>query len=227
MKKTGLLIVVIFISALVASVWIQLILSPDFKGFGMGQSAKPEVTHQSGESGGKTNASKGSGYNWNGHPVFIVGDSLTEGARKEISKTVGDPTIDAQSGRTMATGLSILRNWEEAGILGDDAIIIVCLAHNITESTLNDAQQVVDMIKPGQSLIMMTGHGRGNMAPINEYIRGLPRAYSYITVADWDLTIAQSPALLSDDGVHVAKSQGNQLYADLILRALEVTRPMK
>ena len=72
---------------------------------------------------------------------------------------------------------------------------------------------------------MMTGHGLVSMAPANEFIRNLPNIYTFITVADWDLTVAQSPGLLSSDGIHIAKNQGNALYAELILRALEVAQP--
>jgi predicted DsbA family dithiol-disulfide isomerase len=49
---------------------------------------------------------------------------------------------------------------------------------------------------------------------------------SGITVADWDLTVAQSPSLLSDDGIHIKGRQGNELYADLILKSLQAAQPM-
>ena len=229
MKKTVLLIAIIFVCVLGASLGILLYMSPDFSGFGSKPLSEPVVTYLSSDSDEET----GSGgedrtpYNWEEHPIFIVGDSLTHGARSEISKAVGDgATIDGKDSRNMSAGVSILRDWQESGALTDDAIIVVCLAHNITDSTVKDAQKIVEMIKPGQSLIMMTGHGRSNMAPINEYIRSLPNVYSYITVADWDLTIAQSPSLLSDDGIHINRKQGNELYASLILRALEWTQPM-
>jgi len=223
-----LLIIIAFVGALIISVAVNLFISPDFAGFGGKLFGEPVITYLSGENGegSSKGGSKKEIYNWEDHPVYIVGDSLTQGARNDILKAIDGATIDAKVGRNMATGVSILKDWKDSGALADDAIIIVCLAHNITDSTLKDAQEVVAMIEPGQSLIMMTGHGRNNMAPINEYLRGLPKAYNYITVADWDLTIVQSPGLLSDDGVHVGKKQGNELYANLILRALEVSKPM-
>ena len=183
------------------------------------------MTNVSGANAAGDGKEGSSAYNWEDHQVFIVGDSLTEGAKKEIDKVIENATIDGKTSRGMGAGLSILTDWKESGILTDDAIIVVCLANNISDSTVRDAQQIVDMIEPGQSLIMMTGHGLKNMAPANEFIRSLPNVYSYVTVADWDLTILKSPSLLSDDGIHIAKNQGNTLYADLILRALEVTQP--
>jgi len=230
MKNNAVLLIIIaFAGALIISVGVNLFVSPDFAGFGGELFGEPVVTYLSdrnGEGDGNTGNAYDK-YDWNDHPVYIVGDSLTQGARNDISKTLGDVTIDAKVGRNMSTGLSILRGWKDSGVLADDAIIIVCLAHNITDSTVKDAQEVIAMIEPGQSLIMMTGHGRGNMEPINEYLRSLPKAYSYITVADWDSTIAQSPSLLSDDGIHISRKQGNEVYANLIMRALEETRPMR
>jgi len=199
-------------------------MSPDFHGFKKEPAPDPVVTYGPG-----TDAPEGQGgeapFNWEDHEVFIVGDSLTQGARKEIGKAIENATIDGKVSRTMATGVQILQGWKDTGVLPKDAIIVVCLANNITDTTVRDAQAIVDMIQPGQSLIMMTGHGRSNMKPANEFIRSLPNVYTFVTVADWDLTVAQSPGLLSDDGIHIAKNQGNTLYADLILRALEVAQP--
>ena len=225
--KNIIIIVVIFIGALAASIGIRLYLDPDFTGFGKDSSGEPVVTHLSGEGSQGMSGDGGADYQWDNHPVFVVGDSLTQGAKSAIDKALGGATIDGKVNRNMSEGLSILQSWDGNGMLTDDAVIVVCLAHNITDSTVNDAEKIVSMIRPGQSLVMMTGHGRSNMMPINEYIRSLPRAYSYITVADWDLTIAQSPSLLGDDGIHISKKQGNQLYADLILRALEAAKPME
>ena len=219
-----IIIVVIFVAALVVSILIQLFNSPDFSGFKKAPAPTPVVTFIPGGDASTADTSTPV-YNWQDHPVFIVGDSLTQGAKNEINKVVANATIDAQQSRGMGAGLQVIQNWDATGKLPDDAIIVVCLANNITDTTVQDAQKIVDMIKPGQSLIMMTGHGLSNMADANAFIRSLPNLYPYVTLADWDLTIAQSPSLLGADGIHISKSQGNTLYADLIVRALEVTQP--
>jgi len=226
-KSTAILLaVVIFIGILAGSIGLQLYLSPDFQGFSKEELPPPVVTFLPG-SDSSSGAQGSDQYNWEDHQIFIIGDSLTQGAKKEIEKVLPNATIDSQVGRNMSEGVRILQSWESSGVLTDTAIIIVCLANNITGTTAKDAQTIVDMIEPGQSLIMMTGHGLSSMAPANEFLRTLPNVYSFVTVADWDLTIAQSPALLSDDGIHIARNQGNVLYAELILRALEVTQPRR
>jgi len=222
--KIILLAAVIFIAVLAGSIGLQLFTSPDFHGFSKEDVPVPVVTHLP-ENGSSEGGSGKAPFNWQDHHVFIIGDSLTHGASKEIGKAVEKSTIDSKVGRNMAAGVSILQGWKDSGILTNDAIIVICLANNITDTTVRDAQRIVDMIEPGQSLIMMTGHGRSNMASANEFIRSLPNIYPFVTVADWDLTIAQSPNLLSDDGIHIAKAQGNVLYADLIVRALEFAQP--
>ena len=228
--RTIIIVIVVFFAVLAAGIGIRLYTDPDFTGFGGEPPGEPVVTHMP-PSGGLASGSSSAGqdeepYSWKDHPVFIVGDSLTQGARSVIDKAIGGGTIDGKVNRNMTEGLEIIKHWDETGALTDDAIIVVCLAHNITDNTVRDAEKIVGMIRPGQSLIMMTGHGRSNMIPVNEYIRSLPRAYSYITAADWDLTVSQSPNLLSDDGIHIGKKQGNELYAELILRALEAIKPM-
>ena len=225
--KTGTiiaLVAVIFVGALAASIGIQLFNSPDFEGFGKGASHETAVTNQSGD--GVTEGEDGTvSANWASNHIFIIGDSLTQGAQKEIDIAVNNATIDGKVGRNMATGVQILKGWKESGVLTEDAIIVICLANNITGTTIDDAQTIVDMIEPGQSLIMMTGHGLDGMAPANEFIRTLPNKYPFVTVADWDMTIVQSPDLLADDGIHIAKNQGNVLYANLIVSALKATQP--
>jgi len=201
---TILTAIAVFVGVLAASIILQLLFSPDFKGFGR-------------DSGSSDDPQK--------YQVFIIGDSLTYGASKEIEKAIKNTTIEAEVGRNMAEGVEILRDKIDTGGLSKDAIIVVCLAHNITGTTLQDAQTIVDMIEPGQSLVMMTGHGRESMEPVNELIRSFPNIYPFVTVADWDSTIAQSPSLLADDGVHISGNRGNALYADLILRAIEATQP--
>lgn len=219
-------VVCLFVAVLAGSIFIQLLTSPKFQGFDSESPfGGPAGDYLPSDGAGVSGKGGGASYNWEDHPVFVVGDSLTQGARKDISGVVANATIDSKVGRNMSEGLRILRDWDDNGALADDAIIVVCLAHNITGSTIGDAEEIVNMIRPGQSLVMMTGHGLSNMTPINEYLRGLPLEYSYITVADWDLTIAQSPGLLSDDGIHISKKQGNGIYADLILHALEAAKP--
>ena len=222
---TILLAVAVFIGVLAASILIQLYSTSDFKGFSKEKVPDPVVTYLDSENAASAGKEGVAVFDWQDHPVFIIGDSLTQGAQKDIEKTIENTTIDSKTGRGMSAAVQILRDWKDTGALTDDAIIVVCLAHNITNTTVADAQKVVDMIESGQSLIMMTGHGNRNMAPANEFIRNLPNVYTFVTVADWDLTIAQSPGLLSSDGIHIAKGQGNQLYAELILRALEVAQP--
>jgi len=216
--------VAVFVGVLALSVGLQLITSPDFHGFKKDPVPTPEVTFVTGSdsSGGKDGPAV---FNWKDHHVFVIGDSLTKGATKEIEKAIDNVTVDALEGRTMAGGVKILQDWKDTGVVTRDGIIVICLGNNISGSTLSDVQTIVDMIETGQSLIMMTGNGLSNMAPSNELIRTLPNIYPFVTVADWELTIKQSPNLLSNDGVHIARNQGNVLYAELIVRALEVSQP--
>ena len=181
--RTILIAVALFFGVLAASVVIQLYASPDFKGFSRDPAPDPTVTIHTGADGQEAQEGQGP-FNWKDHQVFVIGDSLTQGARKEIGKAIDNATVDGKVGRTMAEGVQILQDWKESGVLTYDAIIVICLANNITGTTLQDAQTIVDMIEPGQSLIMMTGHGLSNMAPANELIRSFPNTYNFVTLAD-------------------------------------------
>ncbi|MDR1816250.1 MAG: hypothetical protein LBR00_06250 [Clostridiales Family XIII bacterium] len=153
--------------------------------------------------------------------VMVIGDSITVGATKELQARIENVSIDAEVGRGMDTGLAILERRKEAGLLKEGDILVVSLANNIHTDSLEAAQGFVDAVTKGQRLVFVTGHGLTNMEPLNEFLRGLPDAYDFVTVADWDEAVDGQSGLLAGDGIHVSGNKGNVLYAELVVGAIE------
>ncbi|MDR0876235.1 MAG: hypothetical protein LBN12_08515 [Clostridiales Family XIII bacterium] len=165
-------------------------------------------------------------YDWRLRHVHVIGDSLTVSAKKEIKEAIPGSSVDGKVSRGMAEGVKIYRSWVDDGLVEDDDIIVIALANNVGSGTIPSLDSVIEDIGPKQSLVLVTGHGKENMKPVNEYIRTLPDDFPFIVVADWDEAISANSSWLSGDGVHISNDKGNKLYADIIVDALEKTAPL-
>ncbi|MDR1797059.1 MAG: hypothetical protein LBR44_06370 [Clostridiales Family XIII bacterium] len=161
--------------------------------------------------------------------VMVIGDSITVGAKKELASRIENLSVDAEVGRGMGTGYGILKRRIDAGMLAEGDIVVISLANNIHNGSLDNAQDVIDDLPEGVRLVFVTGHGLSNMKPLNELIRTFPDDYEFITVADWDEAVTGQSGLLASDGIHVAGNKGNVLYAELVLEAIEeaLAKPAK
>ena len=153
--------------------------------------------------------------------ILIVGDSIVVGATPELKKRFTNVTIDAKVGRSMPTGYDILQSLKESGKSKDTTVIVVSLANNIAGNSIGKAKDIIDLVQPGQRLVFVTGHGRANMKPLNDFLRTLPDDYDWISVADWDEAISSKAGWLASDGIHVANNKANILYTDLVADAIQ------
>jgi len=214
---TGVLL--IFVLTLCVSAGVVLL-------FTSGIAKYPQLTGQTSNSPAATGnppATEGSpAANINDQYIMVVGDSIVVGATPELKKHLTHVSIDAKVGRTMPTGYDILESREQEGLLQDANVIVVSLANNIANDSIEKAQDIIGLVRPGQRLVFVTGHGHANMKPINDFLRTLPDEYGWVTVADWDQAISQNAEWLGPDGVHVANNKANILYADLVTNAIQL-----
>jgi hypothetical protein len=220
-------LILVFLAALAAFTWAGTTLND---GSGTGTGGKGTSTALGDLFGGskeeeKTSPGKPS-YDWHTRHVHLIGDSLTVSATKEIEAAIPGASVDGRVSRGMAEGVKIYRGWVEEGLVEDDDILVIALANNVGDGTITALDSLIGDIEPEQSLVLVTGHGRDNMKPVNEYIRTLPNEYPFIIVADWDEAISANSSWLAGDGIHINNNKGNKLYADLIVDALEKTEPL-
>jgi hypothetical protein len=224
--KFLLTLIIIFIAALAAFTWVGANRNDGSGPGGKGTSTALGDLFGGGEKNSDGTPVDPSAYDWRKRHVHVIGDSLTVSATKEIETAIPGASVDGKVSRGMTEGVKIYRGWVEEGLVEEDDIIVVALANNIGDSTITSLDSLIGDIRPGQNLVLLTGHGRENMRPVNEYIRTLPDEYPFIVVGDWDEAISANSSWLAGDGIHINNNKGNKLYADIIVDALEKTEPV-
>jgi hypothetical protein len=210
-------VVVVFFAALVVSTGLPFLFDSD--GNAVEVTPPSDFTGTLKPDGGSTEKPEVPQIDWEELEVTIIGDSLTVGAMPEIKKVLASASIDAEVGRGMGVGFSLMKRRIEIGSIDD--VIVIALANNIGQDSISKTEDVIENIGDGRRLIFVTGHGLQNMEPLNKFIRKLPDEYPFITVADWDEAITPNTNLLAGDGIHVYNSKANVIYAETIVAAIE------
>jgi hypothetical protein len=218
-------LIVIFIAAIAAFTLVGVALDDGSISIGKGSGPSYADLLKGSDKKNETQTDTPS-YDWHKRHVHVIGDSLTVSATREIEAVIPGASVDGKVSRGMGEGVKIYRNWVEDGLVEDDDILVIALANNIHDGNITALDSLIGEIGPKQTLVLVTGHGRDNMKPINEYIRTLPNEYPFIVVADWDEAISANSSWLAGDGIHINNGKGNKLYADLIVDALERTAPL-
>jgi hypothetical protein len=213
----AVIVVVVFFAALIVSTGLPFLLGND--GNIAELNPQGEQAGALGPVGRSTEPEKPPEIDWEELPVTIIGDSLTVGAMPEIKKVLVNASVDAEVGRGMGVGFSLLKRRIEIGSLDD--VVVIALANNIGQDSISKTEDVIENIGNGRRLIFVTGHGLKNMEALNKFIRGLPDEYPFITVADWDEAITPNTNLLAGDGIHVYNNKANIIYTEIIAKAIE------
>ncbi len=134
--------------------------------------------------------------------ITIIGDSLTVGARSALQEAYPNATIDAEVGRQWATGISVLRNLNSQGSVGNT--IIFPLGSN-GPVTKGDIDTLVGLAN-GKAIVLITlfttDQSLAWIQPNNTIIRNAAQEYSNIKIADWASIASNNPSLISSDGIH-------------------------
>ncbi|MDR0501119.1 MAG: acyltransferase [Coriobacteriales bacterium] len=155
--------------------------------------------------------------------VTLIGDSVAIRPAAQIQEQTG-AFIDAAVGRAMATGVPQILQMQTVGQLGE--YVIVALATNVHANSYPAALELCEQIAPGHRIIFVTAHGIGDadMAHFSEQLRKLAEQFPFVTIADWDTAIAPHEDWLAPDGYHCDSQESVDLYAKVVLEALELSR---
>lgn len=149
--------------------------------------------------------------------AIAIGDSVMLGAVPQLTQAVRGVSIDAAVARQVSVGISILRGWRSAGLLGD--VMIVHLGNNGTFT----AAQFDEMmgVLSGVRLVVFVNVKvpRSWEGPNNAVIAGGVARYGNAVLVDWHGASAGRSDLFSRDGIHL-RPEGARLYASLIASAL-------
>jgi len=152
--------------------------------------------------------------------ITLIGDSVMLGAAEALERTLGSAQVDAVESRNMGEGPRLIAEYAERGELGE--YVVVALATNVQNFTVDAAYWVPAVLPKGHKLIFVTPYGKDYMEDTAEFIRFLCTQYEYTTVADWNLAIRDHRELLAPDGMHMRTDDSRQIYANCIAQAIKV-----
>ena len=152
--------------------------------------------------------------------MLIVGDSLTEGDRPTLERIEPGATIDAQVGRSSATGLSILQQR----FAGQD-VVVFDLGTNDSPSasamlgTLARVRQTIGSSCLVVATVNRPPYNGTSYAAMNRAIEDFAVRDGNTQVVPWLLATKLHPEVVYSDGVHVTP-YGYEFRAHLIATSI-------
>lgn len=152
--------------------------------------------------------------------ITAVGDSVMLGAVPSIKKAIPDCIIDAKESRQVNDSQSIFDSLNSRGKLGD--IVIVGLGTN-GPFDLSTGQKIINSFGKDRLVYWITAYGKHLQwqDKTNSVIYELAEKNSNVIVIDWAKEADSHSEWFYDDGIHLSP-EGQQAYADLILRSIPV-----
>ncbi len=127
--------------------------------------------------------------------------------------------IDAQVGRQFSTGLDVIDDLKDQGLLRQ--IVVVGLGTNGTV-TSDEISQLFAEIGPGRRLVLVnTYEDRSWEQEVNSTLAATAASHrSSVVLANWFTTIEHRTDLLWPDGIH-PQPAGGVVYAAMFRRAVD------
>lgn len=160
-----------------------------------------------------------------GSTAIIIGDSITVNASDAIKNAIPDITINAQYGRFMSEGYSIIMDLQDAGDLPET--VIVALGTNMSLETDSYIDKIIRDINAGHRLLFVVpyayagGYESAHTFGTADYVRALPGSYDFITITDWAAAAYDNPGVIDGDKVHLTRhADGRNLFASIVAAGL-------
>ena len=142
--------------------------------------------------------------------TYIIGDSLTEGAKGKIKDKLPGADIDSKVGRQYGEGLKILKDNNS-----EYDTVIMALGTNGAFSQ-GDIDDTLEAAEDAQVVLMTVGGPNVSSAgAVNSLVKGNS---SKVNIADWEKEVNDNPDYIGGDGVHPTE-KGQEAFAELIAKA--------
>ena len=153
-----------------------------------------------------------------GGQVTAIGDSVMVASATALDAALPGIYIDAQVGRAMVAGISVIQTLAADGEL--HRYVVVGLGTNGPVSTAQ-IRQLRSLIGPDRYLILVNTFGPMPWeSSVNEVLDAAARHMAHVSLADWHAAIAGHTDLLWPDGIHPQPS-GAKVYARVVLAAIQ------
>jgi hypothetical protein len=153
-----------------------------------------------------------------GRQVTAIGDSVMVASAAALNADMPGIYINAQVGRAMVAGLSIIETLAADGELR--RYVVVGLGTNGPVSAAQ-IRQLRRAIGPSRYLILVNTFGPMSWeSSVNSVLAAAARHTSHVGLANWRAAIAGHTGLLWPDGIHPQPS-GAKVYARVVLATIQ------
>ena len=157
-----------------------------------------------------------------GRQVTAIGDSVMVASAAALDATLHGVYINAQVGRAMVNGLTVIQGLAARGELR--RYVVVGLGTNGPVSAAQ-IRQLRRLIGPDRDLILVNTYGPMPWeSSVNRVLDTAARDTAHVSLADWHAAIAGHTGLLWPDGIHPQPS-GAKVYARVVLAAIVAQLP--
>jgi peptidoglycan/LPS O-acetylase OafA/YrhL len=157
-----------------------------------------------------------------GRQVTAIGDSVMVASASALDATLPGIYINAQVGRAMVAGLSLIQTLAAHGDLR--RYVVVGLGTNGPVSAAQ-IRQLHRLVGPNRDLILINTYGPMPWeSSVNAVLDAAARNTAHVGLADWHAAIAGHAGLLWPDGIHPQPS-GARVYARVVLAAIQAQLP--
>ncbi|MBQ8994871.1 MAG: acyltransferase [Oscillospiraceae bacterium] len=147
--------------------------------------------------------------------VTGIGDSVMLGAIRNLYETFPNGDFDAQQNRSHYPVMTIARDRNADGTLGNPVIIGIGTNNTLP---IEDLRTIVSLC--GERDIFWITTTNDWQFKNNDTIRSLGEEFENVTVIDWEERSKEHGEFFYSDGIHLT-TEGRRAYADLILNSIE------
>jgi len=149
--------------------------------------------------------------------VTAVGDSVMLGAAARLAGSLPNIDLDSQVGRQASAAISLLREREEEGRLGQVVLVHIGNNGSLTRSQFED---IMSILGDERQVIFLNLQVPRDWQDSNNAVleQGVPR-HPNATLIDWHGLTMDHPELFANDRIHL-NGQGAELYTRLIIEAV-------
>jgi hypothetical protein len=157
-----------------------------------------------------------------GRQVTAIGDSVMVASASALNSALPGIYIDAAVGRTMANGLTVIRQLAASGELRH--YVVVGLGTNGPVSA-GQIRQLHHLIGSSRDLVLVNTYGPMSWeSSVNKVLDAADRHTAKVSLADWNAAATGHTGLLWPDGIHPQPS-GAKVYAGVIVGAIQAVAP--
>lgn len=138
--------------------------------------------------------------------MTIIGDSVVLGASRALSGTIPGCFIDAEESRQVKDTISILKQLEAKGTLGDTVIIGLGVNGYFHEKI---GQEIIDYIGSERTIYWINAYGQyfQSSDATNKVISSLVTKNDNVHLIDWPSEGPNHPDWFYSDGIHLNEGQ--------------------